>query len=68
MRKLALAKNIAKMLRSCKIAISLDDVGAGWTSLTGLRDFPFVVKQEAASSPVTALGVAEAIAPGKGES
>jgi EAL domain-containing protein (putative c-di-GMP-specific phosphodiesterase class I) len=41
-RKLALAKNIAKMLRSCKIAISLDDVGAGWTSLTGLRDFPFV--------------------------
>jgi hypothetical protein len=26
------------------------------------------VKQEAASSPVTALGVAEAIAPGKGES
>ena len=41
-RNLALAKDIAKMLRSRKIAISLDDVGPEWPSLTGLRDFPFV--------------------------
>ena len=41
-RNLALAKDIARALRSCKIAISLDDVGAEWTSLTGLRDFPLV--------------------------
>jgi EAL domain-containing protein (putative c-di-GMP-specific phosphodiesterase class I) len=41
-RNLALAKDIAKRLRSRKIAISLDDVGVEWTSLTGLRDFPFV--------------------------
>jgi EAL domain-containing protein (putative c-di-GMP-specific phosphodiesterase class I) len=41
-RNLALAKDIARALRSRKIAISLDDVGAEWTSLTGLRDFPFV--------------------------
>jgi EAL domain-containing protein (putative c-di-GMP-specific phosphodiesterase class I) len=41
-RNLALAKDIAKMLRSRKIAISLDDVGAEASSLTGLSDFPFV--------------------------
>ncbi len=41
-RNLALAKDIAKRLRSRKIAISLDDVGAEASSLTGLRDFPFV--------------------------
>jgi EAL domain-containing protein (putative c-di-GMP-specific phosphodiesterase class I) len=40
-RNLALAKNIARALRSSKIAISLDDVGVEWTSLTDLRDFPF---------------------------
>ena len=41
-RNLGLAKDIAKTLRSCRIAISLDDVGAEWTSLTGLSEFPFV--------------------------
>jgi EAL domain-containing protein (putative c-di-GMP-specific phosphodiesterase class I) len=41
-RNLALAKDIAKRLRPRKIAISVDDVGAEWTSLAGLRDFPFV--------------------------
>ena len=41
-RNLALAKDIARALRSRKITISLDDVRAEGTSLTGLCDFPFV--------------------------
>jgi len=41
-RNLGIARDVAKTLRSRKIAISLDDVGAEWTSLAGLRDFPFV--------------------------
>ena len=41
-RNLSLAKDIASRLRLHKIAISIDDLGAEWLSLTGLRDFPFV--------------------------
>ena len=41
-RNLALAQDIAKKVRFRRIAISLDDVGVEWTSLTELRDFPFV--------------------------
>jgi EAL domain-containing protein (putative c-di-GMP-specific phosphodiesterase class I) len=41
-RNLALAKDIAKTLRSYRIAISLDDVGPECASLIGLREFPFV--------------------------
>jgi EAL domain-containing protein (putative c-di-GMP-specific phosphodiesterase class I) len=41
-RNLNLAKAVASELRSHKIAISIDDIGAEWPSLTGLRDFPFV--------------------------
>jgi EAL domain-containing protein (putative c-di-GMP-specific phosphodiesterase class I) len=41
-RNLALAKEVAKTLRACKIAISLDDVGAEWTSLASINNFPFV--------------------------
>jgi EAL domain-containing protein (putative c-di-GMP-specific phosphodiesterase class I) len=41
-RNLTLAKDLAKQLRSRKIAISVDDLGAEWASLAGLRDFPFV--------------------------
>jgi EAL domain-containing protein (putative c-di-GMP-specific phosphodiesterase class I) len=37
-----LAKEIANQLRLHKIAISIDDLGAEWLSLTGLRNFPFV--------------------------
>jgi EAL domain-containing protein (putative c-di-GMP-specific phosphodiesterase class I) len=40
-RNLALAKDVAKSLSSCKVAISIDDVGVEWTSLISLRDFPF---------------------------
>ncbi len=42
MRNLKLAKDVARELRFHKIAISIDDLGAEWLSLTGLRDFPFV--------------------------
>jgi EAL domain-containing protein (putative c-di-GMP-specific phosphodiesterase class I)/CheY-like chemotaxis protein len=41
-RNLKLAKDVARQLRVHKIAISIDDLGAEWFSLTGLRDFPFV--------------------------
>jgi EAL domain-containing protein (putative c-di-GMP-specific phosphodiesterase class I) len=41
-RNLALAKDVAKSLGSCRVAISIDDVGVEWTSLSSLRDFPFV--------------------------
>lgn len=41
-RNLKLAEEVARELRIHKIAISIDDLGAEWLSLTGLRDFPFV--------------------------
>lgn len=41
-RNLSLAKEVASQLRLHKIAISIDDLGAEWLSLTGLCDFPFV--------------------------
>ena len=41
-RNLSLAKDVASRLRLHKIAISIDDLGAEWLSLTGLRNFPFV--------------------------
>jgi EAL domain-containing protein (putative c-di-GMP-specific phosphodiesterase class I) len=42
LRNLTLVKDLARELRSRKIAISIDDLGAEWASLAGLRDFPFV--------------------------
>ena len=39
---LSLAREIAKQGRFHKIAISIDDLGAEWSSLMGLQDFPFV--------------------------
>ncbi|HZP09882.1 MAG TPA: EAL domain-containing protein [Methyloceanibacter sp.] len=41
-RNLALAKDVARALRDHKVAISIDDLGAEWLALTGLREFPFV--------------------------
>jgi len=41
-RNLNLAKEVATQLRLHKIAISIDDLGAEWLSLTGLCNFPFV--------------------------
>ncbi|MGH6832625.1 MAG: EAL domain-containing response regulator, partial [Methyloceanibacter sp.] len=41
-RNLDLAKEVARQLRSHKITISIDDLGAEWLSLTGLCNFPFV--------------------------
>jgi len=41
-RNLSLAKEVARELRLHKIAISVDDLGAEWLSLTGLCNFPFV--------------------------
>ena len=41
-RNLSLARDIAKQGRFHKIAISIDDLGAEWSSLMGLQDFPFV--------------------------
>lgn len=41
-RNLNIAKEIASKLRMHKIAISIDDLGAEWLSLTGLCNFPFV--------------------------
>jgi EAL domain-containing protein (putative c-di-GMP-specific phosphodiesterase class I) len=41
-RNLDLAKQVASQLRLHKIAISIDDLGAEWLSLTGLCNFPFV--------------------------
>ena len=40
-RNLSLARDIAKQGRFHKIAISIDDLGAEWSSLMGLQDFPF---------------------------
>jgi EAL domain-containing protein (putative c-di-GMP-specific phosphodiesterase class I) len=39
---LELLKAVAKRLRFHNIAISIDDPGMEWSSLVGLRDFPFV--------------------------
>jgi len=41
-RNLTHAKDVARELRLHKIAISVDDVGAEWPSLTSLSEFPFV--------------------------
>jgi len=41
-RNLNVAKDLARQLRLHKIAISIDDLGAEWLSLTGLSNFPFV--------------------------
>jgi EAL domain len=41
-RNLNLAKEVASELRMHKIAISVDDLGAEWLSLTGLCNLPFV--------------------------
>jgi len=41
-RNLTHAKDVARELRLHKIAISVDDVGAEWSSLTELNEFPFV--------------------------
>jgi EAL domain-containing protein (putative c-di-GMP-specific phosphodiesterase class I) len=41
-RNLSLAKDVANQLRLHRIAISIDDLGAEWLSLTGLCNFPFV--------------------------
>jgi EAL domain-containing protein (putative c-di-GMP-specific phosphodiesterase class I) len=41
-RELELVKGIAKLFRYRNIAISIDDLGAEWPSLSGLDDFPFV--------------------------
>lgn len=41
-RNLGLAREVADELRLHKIAISVDDLGPEWLSLTGLCHFPFV--------------------------
>jgi EAL domain-containing protein (putative c-di-GMP-specific phosphodiesterase class I) len=41
-QNLSLARDIAKQGRFRKIAISIDDLGAEWSSLVGLQEFPFV--------------------------
>jgi EAL domain-containing protein (putative c-di-GMP-specific phosphodiesterase class I) len=41
-RNLTHAKDVARELRLHKIAISVDDVGAEWPSLTNLNEVPFV--------------------------
>lgn len=41
-RNLTLAKDVARELRDHKVAISIDDLGAEWLALSGLREFPFV--------------------------
>jgi EAL domain-containing protein (putative c-di-GMP-specific phosphodiesterase class I) len=41
-QNLPLARDLAKQGRFHKIAISIDDLGAEWSSLVGLREFPFV--------------------------
>ena len=37
-----LLKEVARELRFHNIAIAIDDLGAEWPALVGLRDFPFV--------------------------
>jgi EAL domain-containing protein (putative c-di-GMP-specific phosphodiesterase class I) len=41
-RNLELVTHLAKRLRFCNIAISIDDLGAEWPSLADLDSFPFV--------------------------
>ena len=40
-KNLNIAKEVASELRTHKIAISVDDLGAEWLLLTGLCNFPF---------------------------
>ena len=42
LRNLKFVRELAKQLRAHKIAISIDDIGAEWSSFVGLREFPFV--------------------------
>jgi EAL domain-containing protein (putative c-di-GMP-specific phosphodiesterase class I) len=41
-RDIALAKQIAAQLQTCNMAIAIDEFGAGYSSLSSLRDLPFV--------------------------
>jgi EAL domain-containing protein (putative c-di-GMP-specific phosphodiesterase class I)/CheY-like chemotaxis protein len=41
-RNLELVKDVARLYRYRTIAISIDNLGAEWPSLSGLDDFPFV--------------------------
>ena len=42
MRNIPVAQDIARQLRFYNIGISIDDLGAEWTVLTALNEFPFV--------------------------
>jgi EAL domain-containing protein (putative c-di-GMP-specific phosphodiesterase class I) len=42
LRDLPLAQEIAKQLRFYNIGLSIDDLGAEWSSFEGLRHFPFI--------------------------
>jgi EAL domain-containing protein (putative c-di-GMP-specific phosphodiesterase class I) len=42
LRDLALAQEIARQLRFYNIGLSIDDLGAEWSSFEGLRHFPFI--------------------------
>jgi len=42
LRNLVFVRDLAKQFRAHKIAISIDDLGAEWSSFVGLREFPFV--------------------------
>ena len=42
LRNIEFVRDLAKQLRTHKIAISIDDLGAEWSSFAGLREFPFV--------------------------
>src|SRR6266540_1475943 len=41
-RNLDLVKDVARQLRFHKIGVSIDDLGAEWPLLMGIRNFPFV--------------------------
>jgi EAL domain-containing protein (putative c-di-GMP-specific phosphodiesterase class I) len=40
-RDVALAKQLAAQLQACNMAIAIDEFGAGYSSLSSLRDLPF---------------------------
>jgi EAL domain-containing protein (putative c-di-GMP-specific phosphodiesterase class I) len=40
-RDIALAKQLAAQLQTCNMAIAIDEFGAGYSSLSSLRDLPF---------------------------
>jgi EAL domain-containing protein (putative c-di-GMP-specific phosphodiesterase class I) len=40
-RDVALTRRLANELKTCGVAIAIDDFGAGFSSLSGLRDLPF---------------------------